>query len=525
MLRIETAGAIRVISNDTVVPLPRSRKTRALLAYLALAPHRHSRQRLCEFLWELPDDPRAALRWSLTKLRPILNSGGRERLIATRDSVQLDVSDVRVDIDDITGFDLDTTSPDKAASLWERGNQILLEDCELPNQPEFSAWLALRRNALVRSRIDIARHHSLQEAAALHDRERWVERWRSDAPFDPEAAQLAVALRRKTGRHKAATTLARQIIHDFNDAGLPMPDLSAAADEQLATARNDASDGEPELPRQSIRFVRSDDGVSLAWASIGDSDNPPLVKAANWLTHLERDWDAPIWSPLFGELAKHYHFVRYDGRGCGLSDWHADRLTLDGFVEDLKSVVDAAGLDRFPLMGISQGGAVSIEFAARYPERVTHLILFGAYDQGWRYTATEAETREREAIMILTESGWGSDNPAYRHLFSQTFMPDATADELAWFDEFQRHTTSPRNAVRFLDAFSRIDVKARLSQVRCPTLVAHSSGDQRIPLATARRLAMSINGARFAALDSANHLLLGREPASAALLRLIRDMV
>lgn len=273
---------------------------------------------------------------------------------------------------------------------------------------------------------------------------------------------------------------------------------------------------------QEVRFAHAGDGTSLAWTAVGPVDGPPIVKAANWLSHLALDWEAPIWSPLFRDLARDRRFVRYDERGCGLSDWRVPEISFETFVTDLETVVDAAGFERFALLGISQGAAVSIEYAVRHPGRVSHLILFGGYDAGWRHCASAADIREREAIRVLIEAGWGSDDPAYRHPFSQTFMPTATDAELAWFDDFQRRTTSPFNAARFLDAFATIDVRHRLAELRVPTLVLHSRGDQRIPHASGRRLAASIPNAEFVTLDSANHLLLEHEPASRILLDAVR---
>jgi pimeloyl-ACP methyl ester carboxylesterase len=276
---------------------------------------------------------------------------------------------------------------------------------------------------------------------------------------------------------------------------------------------------------QEVRFAQAGDGASLAWTAVGPVDGPPIVKAANWLSHLALDWQAPIWSPLFRELARRHRFVRYDERGCGLSDWHVPEISFEAFVSDLETVVDATGLERFALLGISQGAAVSIEYAVRHPERVSRLILFGGYDAGWCHGATAQEMREREAVMVLVEAGWGREDPAFRHLFSQTFMPTATGEELDWFDDFQRRTTSPKNAVRFLEAFSRIDVRSRLAQLRVPTLVLHSRSDQRIPCMTGRRMAATIPGAEFVGLESSNHLLLGRESASRALLEAVQEFL
>ena len=190
-----------------------------------------------------------------------------------------------------------------------------------------------------------------------------------------------------------------------------------------------------------------------------------------------------------------------------------DDLSFEAFVTDLEAVADHLGLERFPLLGISQGAAVSIEYAVRHPERVSALILFGSYAAGWRLDASAEEQARREAVRQLTEVGWGTDNPAYRHIFSQTFMPDATHEELAWFDEFQRLTASPCNAARFQDAFGWIDVRERLAQVQAPTIVLHARDDQRIPLEMARAVARGIPGACFVPVESRNHILVDREPA------------
>jgi pimeloyl-ACP methyl ester carboxylesterase len=277
------------------------------------------------------------------------------------------------------------------------------------------------------------------------------------------------------------------------------------------------------LMQQKISFCEAHDGVRLAYASVGEG--PPIIKAANWLTHIEHDWDAPIWSPLFRNLAKDHQVIRYDERGNGLSDWDVEDISFESFVTDLEAVVEASGIKKFTLLGISQGAAVSIEYAIRHPDRVAQLILFGGYDSGWRINATADEIREREAIMTLTETGWGRDNPAYRQIFSSTFMPSANAEELTWFNEFQRLTTSPENAVRFLSVFGDIDVRERLSQLIVPTLVLHSEGDSRIPLQVGQSLAAKIPSAEFVGLNSDGHLLLGREPASKEFVERIKDFI
>ncbi len=518
-LEIRTIGSLGVIADGKEVAMPTSRKTRALLAFLILSPGTHSRQSLCDLLWDTPDDPLAALRWSLSKLRPVVNQDETERLGSDRTGVWFEADDAASDHDRLSRAANDPDcSEAEAYAVWQAWSGVLLEDCEMPNQHKYSIWLESARSNLERAKVRLARRFATEPAIAADIRDYWSKRWIEIAPFSPEAALCAFRNRHRATGAQDAQVLASELKARFLEAGIDPPEFKI---EDSDAAGNTA---EP-VPEQEIRFLETRDGVGIAWASIGDPANPPLIKAANWLNHLELDWGAPIWSPLFRDLSRTHQVIRYDERGCGLSDWDGCEIGFDEFVEDLERVVDASGLDRFPLLGISQGAAVSIEYAARHPDRVSKLILFGAYDCGWVHTATPDEVREREAVMVLTETGWGSDNPAYRHLFSQTFMPDALPEELDWFDEFQRKTTNAVNAVRFLKAFSTIDVRDRLAQVQCPTLVVHSRGDLRIPFATGRSIAARIPNARLAGLHSNNHLLLGREPASAHFVDLVREFL
>ena len=263
---------------------------------------------------------------------------------------------------------------------------------------------------------------------------------------------------------------------------------------------------------QEIRFCTAADGVRIAYAALGKG--PPLVKVANWLNHLEFDLESPLWRPWFRELSADHLLVRYDERGCGLSDWDAEDYSLEAWVRDLEAVVDAMGLDRFPLLGMSQGGPVAIAYAVRHPERVTHLILYGTYARGWACRGLSAEQlAEYEALITLTERGWGRDLPTYRDVFTSTFIPDASEEQRNWFNDLQRITTSPANAVRLQRAVGSIDIMDLLSRVTTPTLVLHGRGDLRCPFEEGRMLAASIAGSRFVSLDSRNHLLLPQEPA------------
>lgn len=451
-LEIDMLGGLAVRCGGVPLPLPASRKTRALLAFLVLSPRPQHRERLCGLFWDGPDDPRGALRSALWKLRPLVNSPQSERLIADRERVRFEP--LRTKVDYLTLAERarggGSLSDEELAEARAALDQPLLAGLDLPNHPEFQAWL--------------------------------------------------------TGLRDEAEALRAHLFPGMAAASATMPDA-----------------GRLHLSRQRIGFAKAADGVRIAWARIGSG--PPLIKAANWLNHLELDWDSPIWSPLFQELARDHCLVRYDERGNGLSDWNVDDLSFEAFVTDLDCVVQASGHDRFPLLGLSQGVAVAIEYAARYPERVSHLILWGGYACGWRVDGDAALKAEREAIITLVAQGWGRDDPSYRHLFSRAFLPGATADELMAFDEFQRRSVSPANAARFLQTFADIDVRARLPEINCPTLVMHARGDRRVPLKQGAELAAGIKGAEFVTLPTDNHLLLAREPSSELFVAHVRQFL
>ncbi len=268
---------------------------------------------------------------------------------------------------------------------------------------------------------------------------------------------------------------------------------------------------EPEVPRQHIAFCRAGDGIRLAYAVTGDG--PPLVRAANWMTHLGYDVESPVWRHWVRDMSAHHTFIRYDERGCGLSDWDAKDFTFHDWVTDLESVVDAVGLERFPLLGVSQGGAVAVAYAARHPEKVTKLVLCGAYARG-RAVRAQSEDEKRAAALDLdlARVGWGRDDPAFRQVFAAQFLPDGTRADCDAFDQLQRRTTSPENAVRFLQEFAHIDVREQAGHVRCPTLILHSRNDHRVPMRYGEELAALIPDSRLVALASSNHLLTATEP-------------
>lgn len=268
---------------------------------------------------------------------------------------------------------------------------------------------------------------------------------------------------------------------------------------------------------QVIRFCTASDGVRIAYSQTGNG--PPLVKAANYLTHLEHDWNSPVWRHWWRGLAAHHQLIRYDARGSGLSDWDVQTYSMEGWVRDLEAVVSALNLERFPLLGISQGAAVCIAYAVRHPERVSQLVLYGGYARGRFHRNLDEQGRlEAEALINAIRVGWGKQNPAFRQLFSTMLMPEADPEQMVSLNELAHISATPENASRMERAFYEIDVQHLAPQVRVPTLVLHPREDASIPMEESRLLAALIPDARFVPLASKNHILLEQEPAWARFL-------
>jgi len=266
-----------------------------------------------------------------------------------------------------------------------------------------------------------------------------------------------------------------------------------------------------------VQFCSTLDGVRIAYACVGAG--PPLVWAAHWMSHLSFSWESPIWRHLYQELSREHVFIRYDARGNGLSDREVPDVTFERFVDDLEAVVDAAGIERFALLGISQGCAVSVAYAVRHPERVSHLVLYGGYVVGWKKRArTEAEKAAGDAMLTLMRLGWGQENPAFRQMFTSQFIPDANKEQADWFNELQRISSSAEDAARNLLANGEVEISSLLPQVKVPTLVMHCRNDARVPFEAGRRLAARIPGAHFVPLEGRNHIMLEGEPALARFL-------
>jgi len=264
--------------------------------------------------------------------------------------------------------------------------------------------------------------------------------------------------------------------------------------------------------RQRIRFLRTDDGVKLAWAESGSG--PLLVKASNWLTHLEFEWESPVWRHWLRFFSNHFRYVRYDERGCGLTDWEVSDVSSGRWTDDLESVVEAVRPEGpFALLGISQGAAACIEYAVRYLERVSRMVLYGGYARGYSHRSNPDAVREFQVVIDAVRVGWGKENPAFRQLFTSRFIPGGTREQIAWFNELCHRTTSAEVAVKILEMRAKLNVADLLDQVRVPTLVIHGRDDNVVPFSEGRFLASGIRDAQFVELASKNHVLLEEEPA------------
>jgi len=258
--------------------------------------------------------------------------------------------------------------------------------------------------------------------------------------------------------------------------------------------------------RQTIRFCETSDGVRIAYAVAGNG--PPLVRVGGWLTHVERDWGSPVWSHWLRAFATNHTLARFDLRGSGLSDRDVGDMDLDAWVRDLEAVADDLGWERFPLFGLCQGGVMAMAYAVRHPERVSHLVLYNSYLYGgFSSAADERMAKQTEALRRMIEVGWGRSTRAFRDVFARLLMPEGDEEQLSWWDDLQRITAPPENAVRLWTAFNEVDIRDRVPRIRVPTLVCHVRGDCMVPFEQGRELAALIPGASFLPLEGDNHVL------------------
>ncbi|KZE35476.1 alpha/beta fold hydrolase [Chelatococcus daeguensis] len=507
-LDIRVLGDLTVLRAGEAVSLPPSRKTRALLAYLAMTDRPQRRERLCEMFWEIPDDPRGALRWSLSKIRQIVENGEGGVLEADRNTVYLNKDGLVLDAAPLRGLgirDIEALGTESLEALAGAFRGRFLDDLSLPRCPEFEAW-----RIAVGDEFDVTRLRLLR---FLIDR----------LADEPERALVhARMLQALEPDDETVRTDIRRLGEAVRRIAMVQPRPPAGEGEAAPVEAREEREAEPQGPAaatplaQEIRRCATPDGVRLAYAMSGQG--PPLVRAAHWMSHLERDWDSPVWKHWMEGLSANFRLVRYDQRGNGLSDRDPADLTFEAMIADLESIIDAAGLRRVFLLGISHGCATSIAYAARHPERVAGMVLYGGFSQGWRRRGDPREVARREAMSALMREGWGQDDPVFRQMFTSMFIPEATPEQKDWYNELQRDTVSPEVAHRIFEEGGEIDVTDLLPRIRVPTLVMHATRDAVIPFEHGKALAASMPGARFLALDSANHVLLAHEPAFATFL-------
>jgi pimeloyl-ACP methyl ester carboxylesterase len=518
-MQLRLLGPMAVIADGTALQLPASRKTRALLGYLAAEGKPVRRDRLCHLFWEIPDDPKGALRWSLSKLRGLFGHS----IVADRETAALDTSGIDIDYIALRDAvaDLSAAPTETLERLCSNAAGSFMEDLDLANCDDFNAWRIATAED-VRVWLDKACAELVARELPPDQLLPHVRAWCERSPHDAEPAEVLCRTLLAAGREEEAEHQRTLLMRRLAEAGVHAP---AAVRECPAIPLPAEPEPEPEKPptlRQEIHFCTASDGTSLAYSVTGEG--PPLVKSANWLNHLEHDLASPIWRHWISRLASIRSVWRYDERGNGLSDWHAP-LNFEAFVNDLESVVDAAGLDRFDLLGISQGAAVAIAYAVRHPERVRKMHLWGGYALGWVHRGDPQEIERREAMLELTRQGWAIDNPAYRRLFTSLYIPEASAEQEHYFNEMQKITTSAENAVALQQVFGNIDVTDLLSKVTTPTLVGHSTRDAVVPFSAGRALAAKIPGARFIAIESPNHLLLESDPGWPKYARIVEEFL
>ncbi|WP_292567995.1 alpha/beta fold hydrolase [Mesorhizobium sp.] len=485
-LELRVLGDFQVTRDGQPLDLPPSRKTRALLAYLGVTGRQHQRERLCEIFWDIPDDPRGALRWSQVL------AADESALSADRNAVVLNIATDYAQLAPLVKADLSSHSTDELEAVLASIRGGFLADLSLERCFEYESW----RQAIA-SEVEIVELGILRELVERLPGEPrralpFARRLRRLLPDDTGLAAETEALEEKV-RSAAAQATGRA---PQSAPPTPPPSKPAAL---------------PQDPGRAVQFCRALDGTRLAYASTGSGS--VILRAAHWMSHLTFDWDSPIWRHWMRELSRHNRLVRYDERCNGLSQRQVVDISFETMVSDLERVVEATGLDRFTLLGLSQSCAVSIAYAIRHPEKVSGMILYGGYVKGWRARGDAGEIATREAVATLMRESWGKPNPMFRQAFCSMFIPGATHEHFAWMDDLMLRTVSPDDAWRLQSAFSVIDVSDLLEKVKVPTLVLHARDDNVAPVESGRTMAAGIPGARFIELESQNHILLEGEPA------------
>ncbi len=521
------SSSVQSVSDKKEIEFP-TRKAKALFIYLAMSPNlRASREKLAGMFWgrSAEEQARASLRQTLASLRRVLNFNEQCLIESNSDEVFLVEDAFYVDALVFEQQSDDEVSSAKQAVDLYQGEFM---DGFSIKEDLFENWQREKRDQL--SELAKLKMVSLAEywsgSGELNKAILITKSILSIDPINEHAHQSLMHLYTLTGRRESAlkqfkdykTLLKQELGVEPQEQTIDLYKKILAKTPLLKDEPRESSSN-PKLHehqihknnvKQEIRYCVSDDGVRIAYAVAGDG--MPVIKCGNWLTHLEHDWDTPIWRHLMQFLSNEYSLVRYDARGNGLSDWDVGEINVDSFIHDLETVANASGHKKFILFGTSQGCAISAAYAARHPERVSHLILYGGFAAGWNKRNNEYKDRGK-AFLTLIQQGWGQDNPIFRQMFTSLFLPDGAHEQVNWFNDLQKKSTTPENAMRFYQALGEINVTKELSKITVPTLVMHCKDDAMVPFIAGQDLAKRISNSKFVALEGRNHLMLKQEPA------------
>ncbi|CTQ51745.1 Arylesterase [Roseibium album] len=514
-LCLNLLGAFDAKCNGISLKLPRN-KAKALLAYLAMPTGRIcSRDEVCRLLWSRSSEEQA--RASLRQVLFVLRRSLPEEFwpISLDDDLSLDARSIALDVGDFADAAVAGSISDlERASELYRGP--FLQGISL-REDGFEEWIAVERvrlegiavsvmTRLVKHYLLVSRH---DDAIAFANRILSIDHLHEEAHRALIRSYCATG---SSGLARMQYEICRKAL--YRELGVvPAEKTQLEIKNVVCGHRSPAQSLAQSIEHsktQEVKFCHAFDGIKIAYATVGDG--PPLVKAPNWMTHLEYEWESPVWRHFLGEFSKNRTLIRFDQRGNGLSDRDVANLSFDSFVRDLEAVVDELNIDRFPLLGISQGCAISIAYAVRHPERVSKLILYGGFVFGAAKRDPES-CGVSDAINTLIRHGWGQDNSGIREMYAAKLIPGGTKEQMDWYTELMRVSASPENALLLREAMSQVDISDLLPAVQAPTLVLHARNDAIAPFEEGRTVAAQIPNARFVALDGKNHILLEDEPA------------
>lgn len=535
-IRLNLLGEFQCLGSDGNPLAISLAKEQGILAILALSKDsKCSRSRIIDLLWSSrgEEQGRTSLRQSLYSLKKTFGNNADNVLQIDRKHIALNpgrvISDVAQFLELITSSKIEDL--ENAVPLY-KGE--LLEGLIIRDQV-WDEWLSLEREGLGSKIAELL--GSLIDRYTTESRpQKLIDSGRRLVELDPFQEQGHRALMRgyaETNQRPLALKqfercqeLLRKELNTSPSSETQelLSQIKAGGSTGVQSSNQVASQEKIGLVDQSaVRYCLSSDGVSIAHAKVGAGY--PLVTAGSWMSHLQEDWSNPGWGHHLSHLAKDYTLIRYDQRGNGMSDWDNVDISFDNMVEDLISVIDCYGFEKVAIFGPSQASSVSIAYARQYPERVSHLILYGGYSRGRRRRGNPEGIAESEALVTLIRQSWGRDNPAIRQTMTSLFMPDASQQEAAWFNNFQKTCGPAVNIARFREVFDNIDVSDLLDGIDVPTLVLHCVEDAVAPLSEGKLIASRIPGARFVTLNSKSHMLLENDPEFPKFLHHVRDFL